>query len=616
MDFCSKYGYHYGFDGSDSESMSDEEVEEKQASSEPVAKRTKKIRKADANIIAVKFDQLVLPNEMFAGDPIKCKTCEAVMSKYSKANIETSDDKTVWTCEFCFEENDLSKMLKNLDEIPNHDDVTFLLEPAAAKTDEPKTSNAKNASSDDSYFTFCIDVSGSMDERIAIKNKDSLEYEQTAMSRLQGVKVAAVENLSKLKEEDENKRVSLVTFSNTVRFYGDGTEMRNNEPLLKIGDRGGYRAFAGRRSIAENQEDSVDILANKEKLIALAKNQQGNLKSIKETYANLEQRVKSLKTEGSTALGPALVFSIGFSCKKLGSQVILCTDGCANIGMGSVENGDQDEAEKFYEDLADYAKNNGVTVNVISMEGTDCKLALLGKVADTSNGTLSIVNPMNLSEQFKSIIENRIVATSVKAKLIVNHKYLYIRDDQLEEKESEILEKGDEAKESLNEARKSVSIKDIGNANLDTEITFEYGIRKLKGEEPKNAFKELAFQLQISYTTVEGAKATRVYTKVQEFTTDRQKAEQNLISDELLFVNSAQKMSGFVMSSNSRGAKRKQYATENFRMRNNMSSSDLYIKQARLVRTMRNDVSANMLNDEEAAELFSGKKVNRKQFKK
>jgi hypothetical protein len=168
MEFCSKYGYNYGFDGSDSESVSDEETSTKK-------KVTRKIRKADSNIIAVKFDQLVMPNEMFAGDPIKCQRCEAIMSKFSKASMK-KEAKLIWTCDFCFQENDLSSKIKSLDEIPNQDDVTFLLEPAPVKTDEQKTSggaDAKAVSADNSYFTFCIDVSGSMDTMIQIKKQTS-----------------------------------------------------------------------------------------------------------------------------------------------------------------------------------------------------------------------------------------------------------------------------------------------------------------------------------------------------------------------------------------------------------------------------------------------------------
>lgn len=89
---------------------------------------------------------------------------------------------------------------------------------------------------------------------------------------------------------------------------------------------------------------------------------------------------------------------------------------------------------------------------------------------------MNIVNPLKLGEQFKSILENRVVATNVRAKLIVN-KYLYIRDENLETAELKAAENNDQAaKEALNKQKKSVIEKEIGNANIDTEITFEYGI--------------------------------------------------------------------------------------------------------------------------------------------
>ena len=101
-------------------------------------------------------------------------------------------------------------------------------------------------------------------------------------------------------------------------------------------------------------------------------------------------------------------------------------------------------------------------------------LALLGRVADRSNGQMSIVNPLNLSEEFKSILGNRIVATNVEAKLIVNHKYLYIRDDKIEAEESKLRNTEDEAaKQAFEALKQSRSIRNIGNANIDTEITFE-----------------------------------------------------------------------------------------------------------------------------------------------
>ncbi len=242
------------------------------------------------------------------------------------------------------------------------------------------------------------------------------------------------------------------------------------------------------KSSESDTDDSQysDILTNKEKLMTLAANQSGDLNPIAKSHDSVTDLIKNLRTEGSTALGPGLVFSVGFCGRRQGSQVILCTDGAANVGMGSLSGYERDTAdsEAFYEQLAEDARQRGVTVHVISMEGTDCKLALLGRVADKTNGSLNIVNPLNLAEEFKSILANRIVATSVSVRLIVNHKYLYVRDEELEIAESRAIEAADVAgKEGLNAVKKSCVNRPVGNANVDTELTFEYGVRKLAGGE-------------------------------------------------------------------------------------------------------------------------------------
>ena len=52
--------------------------------------------------------------------------------------------------------------------------------------------------------------------------------------------------------------------------------------------------------------------------------------------------------------------------------------------------GDTERAEKFYEDLADYSKSRQI-----------CKLALLGKVADKSNGTINGTNKEFIELKYK-----------------------------------------------------------------------------------------------------------------------------------------------------------------------------------------------------------------------
>jgi len=310
----------------------------------------------------------------------------------------------------------------------------------------------------------------------------------------------------------------------------------------------------------------------KRKIIEAAEGLDGNLKGIKDTYNQLEQKIKFLRTECSTALGPALLLSIAFASKLPGSSVILCTDGCANVGIGSLYN--VAEAQKFYDEIADYAKDKGVTVNVISMQGTDCKLAILGRVADKTNGALSIVNPLDLSKEFSSILQNKVVATNVEAKLIVNHKYLYIRNGKLEAEEADAIDKNDaKLKEELLAKRQSVHARSVGNASVDTEITFEYGVRKLNHNDAAKKERSLTtmpFQLQIAYTAKDGSKALRVFTKQQRFTNNRVQAEKAMASKDIYFVHAAQNVSTQMLHKNLFGTLYRATAQRNFLTRNNI----------------------------------------------
>ena len=313
------------------------------------------------------------------------------------------------------------------------------------------------------------------------------------------------------------------------------------------------------------------------------------------------------------SLGPALAFSIGFSSKKPGSQIILCTDGCANVGMGSMNTyGHNGSGEAFYDELADYAKSVSATVNVISMEGTDCKLALLGKLADKTNGMMTIVNPLKMGAEFASILENRIVATNVIVKIIVNKRYLYVRDEALEEAEAKAIDSDDaaKAKEALNAIKKSVSTKDMGNVNIETETTFEFGCRKLSDK--RQAIGSLPFQLQVTYTnSKDGAKYIRVYNKTLDFTTERSTVESNLTSVDMVFSNAMQKISHFAMANNVATAQYRTKALDSWIVCNSYECMS-YNESASAIKLMSKQQQSRELSDQQAEMLFKAKKATSK----
>jgi len=629
MEFCSKYGYDYGFQGSDEEDFDEEdfgEVDQIQDLNAPAAskKEAKKIRKADSNIIAVKFDELTVSNETFAGETKHCSKCSAIPTVHSLPNIKAEQDNSfIWTCEFCAHVNKL--LITSLNEIPNKEDVTFLIEPANSET--TSDNNEKNLkSNDDNFLTYCIDISGSMDTKIPSNDN------QSNITRLNGVKIACLENLTSLKETEPNKKCSLVTFSDSIKYYGDGARSSYQEPLVNtsnqnmsyMAQQASSRGFSQRlremfsksnnSSSQQDQQIASDILTNQEKMLALGANQPNDLNGISKSYDKLKNIIEHLRTEGSTALGPALVFSIGHSSKKECSQIILCTDGAANIGMGSI--GNDNATEKFYDDLADYAKAKSIQINIVTMQGTDCKLAFLGRLADKTNGTMNIVNPNNLSEQFKSILENRIVATKVKATLIVNEKYLYLRDKELEAEEAKVIEEYGNRQAGLDrieKLKKSKITNDIGNASMDTEITFEYGIRRLETDAASDSsLNEMPFQLQIEYIH-NGAKFLRVYTKKQAFTKNRDEALNNLVSREILFSNAMNQISEHAMCSNNTATRYRSKAITNVSEQRGLRMPQLLLKQKQIIGSLQlRSANLNSYNDTESEFMYKAKKMARK----
>ena len=62
-----------------------------------------------------------------------------------------------------------------------------------------------------------------------------------------------------------------------------------------------------------------------------------------------------------------------------------------------------------------------VTVNFLSIKGTDCRVAELGQVATRTGGEVTIVDPLTVTEEFGSILSNPVIATDVVTKIIVHN---------------------------------------------------------------------------------------------------------------------------------------------------------------------------------------------------
>ena len=122
--------------------------------------------------------------------------------------------------------------------------------------------------------------------------------------------------------------------------------------------------------------------------------------------------VNSITTYGCTALGPGLVTSIELAGRQRGSKVVLCTDGMANVGILGPE---------FYTKAANYAKEKGVMVSILSIKGDSCNLKELGKLSLSSGGSVLKIDPTLLGSEFNKISKENVFGTDSSLRIIVNH---------------------------------------------------------------------------------------------------------------------------------------------------------------------------------------------------
>ena len=66
-------------------------------------------------------------------------------------------------------------------------------------------------------------------------------------------------------------------------------------------------------------------------------------------------KVDSMCTDGFTALGPAVSEAIGIAMGTAGSEIVLCTDGEPNQGVGGGERfGEDGNEDNFYRKVCAY----------------------------------------------------------------------------------------------------------------------------------------------------------------------------------------------------------------------------------------------------------------------
>ncbi|KAJ8262605.1 hypothetical protein GJAV_G00168280 [Gymnothorax javanicus] len=443
--------------------------------------------KANVNVLSLSLARLVdiskAPSLQSAHSPVYCQKCRAALSSVS--TLQNHHKKTVWCCEFCGKENVLSPSEAGLRVAPRRPlpgrDMLYLSE----DTDDDYL-NLENM-----LVVFCVDISGSMSVTYEV-TAGSTVRSPTYVSRLQSVQDALKRALSSLLQTSPHRRVALITFNDEVTVYGDGT----GEPL----------------TLSDWSLMDYDYL----------KMQGENYPTphcIAESVTPLTQRVKELLEYGATALGPAALVSIAMASRYVGSKVIICTDGRANIGLGELEQASTHSSTHstfFYSQLAKEAADRGVIVSVLTFEGTDCRLAEVGRLADLTGGRVNTVNINSVSAEIQCVLSDNVLATSVTATLLSAEGIYFPYEDDSNHK----------------------LVREIGNVTDGAEVTFQFAVRP-ECIESFQRRDRIPFQLQLDFKTRELQKATRIITDQRRVTT-RSWIWAGSLNMELLGVHCAQ----------------------------------------------------------------------------
>lgn len=406
--------------------------------------------KANVNVMSLSVGKLVDIGSQASGletsqSPVLCGKCSAALSCLSPVR------RNVWACGFCGCENRVDDGSGRVSTGQGSDDLYL-----------PTQSDDDYQNLEDVLVVFCVDVSGSMSVTTEVTSSSgSLTY----VSRLEGIQDALQRTLSSMLQHSPRRRVALVTFSDQVVIYGDGTC-----PPLTLSD----WALIDYDHIWE-QGAAYSIPH-----------------CIAETYHQLVQRVKDLRENGATCLGPAALASVAMASRYPGSKVILCTDGRANIGLGQMEQTSLPSSPLtpyFYKQLAHQAVESGVIISVMTFEGTDCRLADVGRLADTTGGRVNIVTIGTIATEIQSASTDNVLATGVTATLFARDGMYFPYEDE----------------------NNHWLVRHIGNVTKGLEITFQFAVK----QEFMTIFLQMGtvpFQLQLSFKTRDQQRVTRIVT--------------------------------------------------------------------------------------------------------
>ncbi|XP_037392699.1 circularly permutated Ras protein 1-like isoform X2 [Pygocentrus nattereri] len=438
------------------------------------------------NVLLVNLGRLVgeEQGECMQGEPSCCLACGSV--------FESTYDNMVKECYFC---QSWSSAPSPAPGAPTGcEDLLFLLTP-----------DHKGQSADGNLLIFCICTSRSMSTQVEVESK------ATCRSRLHSVQVAMLQCVQTLGERDPELRIGLVTFDDKVTMHSvgelpsqilQGGELSDKDYLKEAG-----LSFPTPPPLSQSQ-------------------------------ASLQMEIHKLQGSGASTLGAAALVSISMASKHPGSKVLVCTDGVPNAGLGNLDpelSRSIVSSSIFYQELGETAATQGVSVSVVSVEGSGCRLDELGRLTDGTGGKVLISSCDDLYVEFMGLIDDRTIATHTTVTLLLPSA-LRLRGEK---------EAG------------HCGMREVGNITEKSKITFQYG--ETEKTHALLSGRSVCVQLQVRYRRWDGLSMLRVLTANLKTTEDSSQVLPRLCLS-ILLLNASQTSAALALRGRFRDAQRERDA--------------------------------------------------------
>ncbi|BFZ11808.1 hypothetical protein BsWGS_14847 [Bradybaena similaris] len=526
-----------------------------------------KEKKLDANVVLIPLRILGDEPHLVTGDPITCAQCMAVLT--STAVLKANGDTKKWECEFCGRNNldlDISE-----NEVPKDESIDFMLIPpleSVEKEDNAAEEAPKKKKVTTSGVTvYCMDVSGSMGSLCKVPEAHAAWREErtqgretvSQVTRLQCIKKAIQRQIEQLKEEHPSKQVLLVEFDSDVNVKGGGIAATSFPRFQQL----------ERKTFNDLLQVGTDL------------SRDYPLKSIEESFQSVSDAVANLSPGSSTALGPALSICVGYVSNIPGSEIVLCTDGEPNVGVGSNHSGVGNDG--FYRNVGEYARSKNITINILAVGEASVQLRTVSEAAEMSGGLTNKLNPVEMMRQLRLIAQNEVIATSVSVRFYLHPNFTF-----------------DEIGYPNNLSKLD---KEVGNVRKETELSFRF---KLTGSKESRCpqMSSVPFQIQITYTRPDGMRCLRVLSKSTPTTSSRKEMEEN-IDVSVMGASTIKTTANMAKSGNAREA---QHLLKNVKRLVARGAVSVSQKQERLALENQMEVYENLLSHQQ--EMFRGSKLD------